>query len=244
MNEQQWKLVPVKPTEKMLADAMEAAIDEPTKRTGRQASVMYSAFIKAAPQPNFKMQIHVNLKEDGTCQAHKIQAAIDFSRSIQQPALGGEPEVVGYRCRQSETENWTMSTIPAYWEHKPVVLLDDHRAHVTQLQALTEQLAGGEIANLQETRHANAVLTAEMQTLQADVERLNRKCQNADLALAAQTANRDAAIARAAALEGRLRKAIAFVQGMRDAAGSQPSVATGYLKDILDELSSSEGAKS
>lgn len=53
----------------------------------------------------------------------------------QPPALGVEPEVVGYRCRQGETENWTISTTPDYWEHKPVVLLDDHRAHLTPLQA-------------------------------------------------------------------------------------------------------------
>jgi hypothetical protein len=38
-------------------------------------------------------------------------------------------------------------------------------------------------------------------------------------------------------LEKRLGKVTAFVQSLCDAAGSQPSVATGYLRDILDALS-------
>jgi hypothetical protein len=40
-------------------------------------------------------------------------------------------------------------------------------------------------------------------------------------------------------LEKRLGKVTAFVQSLCDAAGSQPSVATGYLRDILDALSAS-----
>jgi hypothetical protein len=38
-------------------------------------------------------------------------------------------------------------------------------------------------------------------------------------------------------LEKKLGKVTAFVQSLCDAAGSQPSVATGYLRDILDALS-------
>lgn len=74
------------------------------------------------------------------------------------PCTNKEPEVVGYRCRQSETENWTMSTTPAYWEHKPVILLEDYKAKVEELQDELESMNHWRNLALQFDNHRMAAL--------------------------------------------------------------------------------------
>lgn len=49
---------------------------------------------------------------------------------------------------------------------------------------------------------------------------------------------------RLADAERRLGSVTAYVQTLCDAAGEQPSVATGYLRDVLDALTKPEEAKS
>lgn len=50
---------------------------------------------------------------------------------------------------------------------------------------------------------------------------------------------RDTLLAKLAGRDAQLSKATTFVKGLCDSSGSQPSVATGYLRDILDVLQAS-----
>jgi hypothetical protein len=62
----------------------------------------------------------------------------------QPPALGGEPEVVGYQCRQSAQEMFFLHEYPHYWQHLPLIRLEDHLARMaavkTENSVLQKQL--------------------------------------------------------------------------------------------------------
>lgn len=150
-------------------------------------------------------------------QLQTIRANV-FAAAPQPPAIGGEPEVLAWMFKQHDqspfgkpSQHIAFSSeeltevreglvgigIPReeYFDWQALV----DRSHVTRLQAKIEDLN----QSLSRARRAHA---SSQGILQAEVERLNRKCQNADLALAAQTSNRDKALARTAELERLLRK--------------------------------------
>lgn len=148
--------------------------------------------------------------------------------------VDNEPEIVGYRCRQSEAENWHMSSTPAYWEHQPVILLEDYQARTKQLQDTLES----ERALNNELVLLLAAFTPEQAALKLEIERLNRVLQTI-------TADRDAEKSMKATARMQRDKMTAEVTRLRDLyqrdvfglnnegdpIGGDP--AGGYANDIL-----------
>lgn len=124
----EWKLVPIEPTEEMLqcgwCAAGEFGIDE------------YRAMIAAAPMSPFRITVHADLIDDGSDQAGRLQAAVDFASGI--APQSDESKIVaridwdgeglppvGAVCEFSdhkEPETWTECRVIAFDEEEDSVV--------------------------------------------------------------------------------------------------------------------------
>lgn len=69
-----------------------------------------------------------------------------------------------------------------------------------------------------------------------ELERLRAELVESDLCVVRALNERDAALKQLAKADQKISSVVEYVEGMVKAAGNQPSVATGYLRDILDAL--------
>lgn len=237
-----WKLVPVEPTEEMLNVLHDRVLISVNSRK-REANILndkawWAAVVAAAPPPPARHAAPVavvNVERPGNIE-WLAEPTPDDGASLyavpQPPALGGEPEVLGYSVKGNRyairlTKGELLELYEGYSGDALIELVD--RAHVARLQAeverLTNSLANHDtaakcmtawVAEKGQMPWATAIKMLAVLTKMPDAERDQLLgMDDGSTERGALIAERDKAQDRTAELEGLLRTCKASLQGWR-----------------------------
>jgi len=156
----------------------------------------------------------------------------------QTPAVGGDldefiKEALGlpvYRIASGGYQSFGASIAAKTHQHYVAPLLAKIEEHEVNTHALETEAS--------EKDYLVKHLRESIAELRAEIERLKHRNGMFGLELSNEVERRIKAESRIAELEAQQGEAASFVRRLCDSAAGQPSVATGYLRDILDVLES------